>query len=146
MGNTTPPGPTKPELNEVGSAHESSVPLSARTEPPVPAGGQSTMVMVVYILYLVGLASGLAALIGVVLAYQQQKAAAGTWMESHILFQIRTFWFGLAIIIVGFALAPVGIGIIILIFFVVWSAIRSTKGLAAYSRRAPVENPNGYFW
>ena len=104
------------------------------------------MAMVVYILYLVGLASGVAALFGVVLAYVYRPAAAGSWTESHIRYQIRTWWLGLLLLAAGIVLAALLIWIPILIFFFVWAAVRSIKGLGALGRREPIADPDTLFW
>lgn len=150
-GSGEPPGPPSGGRENASGepaapAAGSFVPDSARSEGPGPAASIQTMIMVVYILYLVGLASGIAALVGVVLAYVNRDAAQGTWAESHIQYQIRTWWMGLLLILVGVVLAPIGIGILILMFFVVWAAVRSVKGLSAQARCEPIPDPAVMFW
>ena len=132
----------EPETSAVGG----SVPAAGRVNVLEPQPNIQTMVMVIYILYLVGLALGLAAIIGVALAYTNRTAAEGTWLESHIHFQIRTWWLGLLIFILGAVLVSIGVGFLILIFFLVWAAIRSIKGLSALSRHEPIVDPTLLFW
>ena len=132
----------KPETSLVGG----SVPATGRGDVPEPRSNGQTMVMVIYILYLVGLALSIAAIGGVVLAYINRAAAEGTWLEGHIHFQIRTWWLWLLIFILGAVLVSIGVGFLIMIFFLVWAAIRSIKGLSALSRREPIVDPTLLFW
>ncbi|MBT5859802.1 MAG: hypothetical protein HOH89_01465 [Alphaproteobacteria bacterium] len=114
---------------------------------PPPSGlTQSNTVMVIYILYLVGFTAPITAIVGVVFAYMSRDQARDTWMESHYEFQIRTFWMGLGMAIVGGLLAVIGIGVLILIFWFVWAIIRSAKGLMWYSKGEPVPDPMTRLW
>jgi uncharacterized membrane protein len=103
------------------------------------------LAQVVYGLLAVGLllSAGLVAIVGVVIDYVKIGDAAGTWLESHFRWQIRTFWGAIAAICAGWVmfvtliLAPLA--------FVVWGAAgvwvvyRVVKGwLALYDRRALV--------
>lgn len=137
------PRPDPPASGSGGERAAASVPESPRDDSPPTA---ATMTMVVYVLYLVGLASGIAALFGVILAYAYRPAAAGSWSESHIRYQIRTWWLGLLVLATGIVLSALLIGIPILIFFFVWTAVRTIKGLSAHGRREPIANPDTLFW
>jgi hypothetical protein len=59
-----------------------------------------TMAVVCYALYLLAFATGITAIIGVIIAYTQ-RPTAGPVMESHYTFLIRTFWIGLVLMIGG---------------------------------------------
>ncbi|RDB44301.1 hypothetical protein DU490_03350 [Halomonas sp. DQ26W] len=48
---------------------------------------------VVYVLYLGSIMAVVTAPIGVLIAHLRRRSAAD-WVESHLLFQIRTFWLG----------------------------------------------------
>ncbi|PMR77401.1 DUF4870 family protein [Billgrantia endophytica] len=48
---------------------------------------------VVYVLYLGSVMAVVTAPIGVLIAHLRRRRAAA-WVESHLLFQIRTFWLG----------------------------------------------------
>jgi uncharacterized membrane protein len=100
-------------------------------DPAVPPAleGDKTMPVVVYVLYLVGLLNGLTAVIGVILAYVS-KAAAPEWIQSHYVFQIRTFWLSLLFAVIGCVLLPLGIGFVILPAVGVWVAVRCILGLS----------------
>ncbi len=105
-----------------------------------------TMPMVVYVLYLVGLATGVAALIGVILAYANRDKTAGTWLDSHYAFQIRTFWIGFLILCVAMVTFLIGIGVLILLAFWIWVAVRTIMGFSRLSRREPIADPGTWLW
>jgi uncharacterized membrane protein len=105
-----------------------------------------TMPMVVYVLYLVGLATGIAAMIGVILAYANRDKTAGTWLESHYTFQIRTFWIGFLILCVAALTFVLGIGVLILLAFWIWAAVRAIIGLSKLSKREPIADPGTWTW
>lgn len=98
---------------------------------------------IVYILYLVGLATGLTALIGVIMAYVNRDEAPD-WLKSHYQFQIRTFWIGLLYCVVGFILSVVLIGFLVLLFYVIWLILRVVKGFKHLEQRQPV--PDAETW
>lgn len=53
------------------------------------------MVLIVYVLYALGLFLPLLTVVGVIIAHLKRSSTAGTWMESHHRWLIRTFWYGL---------------------------------------------------
>ncbi|MBU1375497.1 MAG: hypothetical protein KKE02_00605 [Alphaproteobacteria bacterium] len=71
------------------------------------ANEDKTMPAVCYALYLLAFATGITAIIGLIIAYAQ-RASAGPAMQSHYTFLIRTFWIGLALMIAGGVLFGVG--------------------------------------
>jgi len=101
-----------------------------------------TMPAVAYALYLLAFATGITAVIGVILAYANQ-ASAGPAMRSHNTFLIRTFWIGLAwcilaglVLAVGIPLSFILIGIPLLILGkamlalgAVWYGLRCVVGV-----------------
>jgi uncharacterized membrane protein len=94
---------------------------------------------IIYILYLVGLATGLTALIGVIMAYVNRDEAP-EWLKSHYRFQIRTFWIGLLYCVIGGILSIVLIGFLVLLFWVIWLILRVVKGFKHLEKREPVPN------
>jgi len=98
---------------------------------------------IIYILYLVGIAVGLTAIVGVIMAYIN-KDEGPEWLREHYRFQIRTFWISilywfitvlLCIVIVGFFLIPV---------VLVWLIVRCVKGLKYLDQQAAVPNVDGW--
>lgn len=106
---------------------------------------ESQNAKLVYILYLVGIVVGLTSLIGVIMAYVN-KSDAPDWVQSHYRFQIRTFWIGLLYGLVGLILVTVGIGILILLFVLVWFIVRCIKGMNALDKGQAHPNPAGWLF
>src|SRR4026209_1365935 len=87
---------------------------------------------------------GWPSIIALILNYWKRSDVRGTWLESHFLWQIRTFWFGLlwvslcALFVVG----TLGIGILIawlpLAFITVWFIYRIVRGWLALNDRRPM--------
>lgn len=87
---------------------------------------------------------GLPSLVAVIMNYSRRSAVRGTFLESHFLWQIRTFWYGLLfalivwaislplmLVLVGFATLPLSLAVIGL-----WLIYRVVRGwLALRDRR-----------
>lgn len=99
----------------------------------------------VYVLYLVGYFTGITALIGVIIAYLQAGSAKPE-MKSHYAFQIKTFWVGLVYLLAGALLLHLGVGVLVLLWWFVWSLVRNVKGLLALNRNEPIPNPNSWMF
>ncbi len=118
------------------------------------ANEDKTMPAVCYALYLLAFATGITAIIGLIIAYSQ-RAAAGPTMESHYTFLIRTFWIGLVLMIAGGVLFGVGALLaVILIGFpimgvawlimggaAIWYGVRCVVGLVFLSRGEAYPRP-----
>lgn len=127
--------------------------FDARTGSAVPTGGLVGLTHLIYGLHafsaLAGLASsmfvvtafifGWPSIIAVILNYVKRSDVAGTFLESHFSWQIRTFWFALlwactifiaglplTLILVGFAIWGVG-----LFMLGIWAIYRITRGWIA---------------
>ncbi len=111
--------------------------LAASSSP----GGLRTICMVVYGLYAAVFLTGVSPVIGVIIAHFRKDGAAGTIYQSHLVWQIRTFWFGLAGAVVGGALAVVAIGIPILVAALAWSLYRVVKGFLLLTDGKPIDDP-----
>jgi uncharacterized membrane protein len=102
------------------------------TEPSTEAGlTMARKVQIVWIVYLVSLVTGgLAAVVGVVLAYVWRGDASGdAFAETHFRRQIKTFWITLAITVVGAVLALVLVGFAVLFAATVYLLVMSLIGL-----------------
>jgi len=84
--------------------------------------------------------------IGVIVAYVKRGDARGTWLESHMTWLIRTFWWStawaligwavlvlLAIVLIGFALGP-----LIWAITAIWVLYRVIKGVMYFKDHRPV--------
>lgn len=103
----------------------------------------TSMANVIYVLYLLALVSGITAVIGVIVAYVY-KDGAPEWLRTHYELQIRTFWMGLLIGVIGGILSMVLIGIPILLALAVWWIIRCVKGIKLLGERAAYPNHRGW--
>ncbi len=104
-----------------------------------------TWPMVVYVLYLVSLLVGITSIVGVIMAYVN-RGAAPEWLHGHYRFQIRTFWIGLLYALVGTITAPIGIGVLILLFAVVWFIIRCVKGMMVLNEGKEHPDPGSWLF
>jgi uncharacterized membrane protein len=90
-----------------------------------------TLTFVIYALYAASFLVGITALVGLLLNYLKRDAVAGTWLDSHFRWQIRTFWIGLGLVLVGLITSFVLIGLPILLATAVWVIYRLVVGLLA---------------
>ena len=51
--------------------------------------------LISYILHLLGFFLGITPLIAIIMNYIKRDEMRGTWLESHVDWQIKTFWFSL---------------------------------------------------
>lgn len=94
----------------------------------------------VYILYFVGFAVPLAALAGLVLAYMKRDEV-GSVARSHLDFQIRSFWLGLAALVAGGILSIVLIGWAVIALWTIWALARFITGFLRLQEGRPVADP-----
>jgi uncharacterized membrane protein len=97
------------------------------------AKSAKTLTMVLYVLYAASILIGITAIVAVIVNYVKKDAVAGTWIESHFRWQIRTFWFSMLWAVVGILLTMVVIGWVVLLADVVWVIYRVIKGAVALS-------------
>ena len=88
--------------------------------------------------------TGWPSLIAVILNYVKRGDVAGTWLETHFRWQIRTFWFGLlwVALCLVFVVLTLGIGILIawlpLAVVGLWFIYRIARGWLALTDRRPM--------
>jgi len=119
-----------------------------------------TLTHVTYALHALGLAIGAfgastvigafvfgwPSIIAVIINYVKKGEARGSWLESHFRWQIRTFWFALAwivliglvgglltLVLVGFAILWIG-----LFLLGIWAIYRIARGWLALQDRRPM--------
>lgn len=110
-----------------------------------PMISDNGLVLAVYILYLVGFLNGLTAIIGLAIAYMKSDKADPI-SQTHFLFQLKTFLIGLLYIFLGAATLHVGIGALILLWWIIWTLIRCVKGLLALNAGEPIGDPNSWLF
>ena len=91
-----------------------------------------------------GFVFSLPSLIAVFLNYLKRGDVRGTWLESHFVWQIRTFWFTLLWLVVYGLLIITLIGIplawILIALLGLWVGYRVVRGWLALSGVRPVGN------
>ena len=97
-----------------------------------------TLTTVVYGLYALTWFFGISAIVAVVVNYIKLEDVAGTWLESHFRWQIRTFWFGLLWSVVGMLTFVLLIGWAILFANLVWLIYRIVKGWLNLNENRPM--------
>lgn len=95
--------------------------------------------LITYILYLVGFVVGITGLIAIIMNYVKRNEMRGTWLESHVDWQIKTFWYSLIGYIVGFLLTAILIGYVIILVVFIWHVYRLIKGLIALNDNKPIQ-------
>ncbi|HSK42100.1 MAG TPA: hypothetical protein VK943_20210 [Arenibaculum sp.] len=106
---------------------------TGQNAPGLSQIGDKGLAAIIYFLYIAGFFTGLTALIGVILAHVN-VGSAPTPVASHYRYQIRTFWWGLAMMVVGSLLTLFLIGYAILLGWFVWTVYRIVKGLSLLNR------------
>lgn len=103
-------------------------------------GKAKSFATIVYVIFIVGLfTGGLVTIAGLIMAYLKRGDAAGTWVESHHSWLIRTFWWSLLFIIIGVLLLAVTIGAPILFLVCIWYLYRIIKGFIYLNDGKPVD-------
>ena len=93
----------------------------------------------VYILYALSFFVGITAIVAIIINYVKKDEAAGTWLESHFRWQIRTFWFSLLWAVLGFATIFIVVGFAILFANVCWVIYRIVKGWLNLNDNKPMQ-------
>jgi uncharacterized membrane protein len=89
-----------------------------------------------------GFVFGLPSLFAVFLNYLKRGDVAGTWLESHFRWQIRTFWFTLLWLAIAFMLMLTIIGIpltwVMIPLLGLWVGYRVVRGWLALAAVQPI--------
>ena len=124
---------------------QSSFPPHAGNPPPSPTDDRTVMGHVVYGMYALAAVTGFPAFIGVIVAYFIRGSVRGTWLETHVTWQIRTFWYALLFQIIGWITTLILIGWLIIPLALLWFIWRTAKGWIRLSHRQPIEDPRSLF-
>ncbi len=93
---------------------------------------------------------GWPSIIAVIMNYVRRSEAAGTWLESHFRWQIRTFWFALlwgAVTSIISAPLVLALGLVIITWAIgflavgIWVVYRVIRGWLALRDSVPVPRP-----
>ena len=96
---------------------------------------------VIYALYAASILVGVTCLVAVIVNYVKRDDVAGTWLESHFRWQIRTFWYSLLWGVLGVLTLIFGVGLFILLAGFVWFVYRIVKGWLFLNDGKPMPMP-----
>ncbi|MDD4888036.1 MAG: hypothetical protein PHO64_14155 [Thiomonas sp.] len=103
---------------------------------PVDIEGLKTVALVVYVLQALSFLWGITAVIVVIIDYIKLEDARGTWVENHLRWQIRTFWWALFWSVIGMLLIfAFGLGFLVLAIVYFWTIYRVIKGWLKLTER-----------
>lgn len=85
------------------------------------------------------------AIAGAFYAHYQRDDADGSYVESHLTWLIRTFWLTVLFGVIGFVLALLAIGFLILFAVGVWYIFRIVKGFVVFLDGQPIADPRSLF-
>lgn len=116
-----------------------------------------------YGLYVLGyFSAGLLFIVPIVMNYVKRSEAEGTWLATHFDWQIKTFWYGFLMSVLGLVLVLIAIGglgigvlaesahmavgsmvmlfggVLLCLFAVLWSIYRIARGWIALVDKRPV--------
>jgi uncharacterized membrane protein len=89
------------------------------------------LVTLVYALQAASFLVGITFIAAIIVNYAKRDELAGSWLESHFNWQIRTFWWSLLWAVIGLVLSVVLIGFFILIADAIWVLYRIVIGWLA---------------
>ena len=130
--------------------------IDAVVEAAGPPQGMVTLTHVMYGLHafsaITGLMSaalvvtafltGWPSIIAVIMNYVKRSEAAGTFLDSHFSWQLRTFWFALLWVVIGWLMIVTIIGAVIgvplLLGVGVWVLYRIARGWINLANRKPM--------
>ncbi len=86
--------------------------------------------------------TGWPSIIAVIMNYVKRGEVAGTFLESHFTWQLRTFWFALLWVVIGWLLIVTIIGVVVgvplLLGVGVWVLYRIIRGWLNLASRKPM--------
>lgn len=75
--------------------------------------------------------TGWPSIIAVIINYVKRSDVRGTWLDSHFSWQLRTFWYALLWLVVGFLLSIVLVGFAVWAIAGIWVLYRLVRGWLA---------------
>lgn len=101
--------------------------------PTIPAQSKVSTIRIIYILFIASyFTGGLAALIGVVMAYVNRSSAT-PFEREHLNYIIKLFWISFVLVMVALLTWIFVIGMVVGIVWFIWSLIKIIKGMTRLS-------------
>ena len=92
----------------------------------------------IYALYAASFLIGITSIVAIVMNYIKKEDVAGTFLESHFRWQIRTFWFGMLWGMLGAITFVLVIGWFVLVANGIWVIYRIAKGWLRLNDNKPM--------
>lgn len=112
--------------------------------PADASDNRTVLAHTVYALYAAGFFGYVTAIIGVLVAWAMSESCRGTWLESHVRWQIRTFWYAVLLNVIGWITVWILIGWIILLLTQAWYVWRIAKGWVRLANDEPIASPASF--
>ncbi|WP_196592665.1 DUF4870 family protein [Pectinatus sottacetonis] len=128
---------TKTELSN--DLKENSYSDSSDSYIPVRNSSDKNLTLLVYVLHLLGVFFFITPFAAIIINYIKRDDMSGTWLESHFAWQIKTFWIGLLLGVVGAITSFFIIGLFILILDGIWLLYRNIKGILSLNENKPMD-------
>lgn len=96
------------------------------------------LTQIIYFLYAASIFAGVTAIVAIIMNHLKRDEVAGTWLESHFRWQIRTFWFSMMWCVIGWITFVIGIGFIIWGVTAIWAIYRFVKGMLNFYDNKPM--------
>ena len=109
--------------------------IISNTEQEKSAKNLTTLI---YALYAASFLIGITSIVAIVMNYIKKEDVAGTFLESHFRWQIRTFWFGMLWGMLGVITFVLVIGWFVLIVNGIWIIYRIAKGWLRLNDNKPM--------
>ncbi|WP_373508148.1 DUF4870 family protein [Thiocapsa sp.] len=119
-------------MNEIRPGSE---PVAEQANAIAPLKATTSLV---YLLQALSFLLGFTSVIGVVVNYLRLADVRGTWLETHFVWQIRTFWFQLLWGLIGLVTSVFLIGFLIWAGVYFWTLYRVVKGWANLAEERPM--------
>jgi uncharacterized membrane protein len=97
-----------------------------------------TLTTIIYALYAASYLIGITAIVAIIINYVKKEDVAGTFLESHFRWQIRTFWFGLLWGVLGALTFLLVVGWFVLVADGIWIIYRIVKGWLRLNDNKPM--------
>lgn len=96
------------------------------------------LTLVTYLLYGVGMFTGLPALIAIIINHVKYADTVDTLYATHFRWQMRSFWWSLVWAVLGFVTVWIGVGFVILGANWCWLVYRLVRGFLNWNDGRPM--------
>lgn len=107
--------------------------------PPIPEQNLKQFNLISYGLYFASYVLGFTWIAAIIMNYIKRDEVRGTWLESHVEWQIKTFWISIAGYVIGLLTVFVLVGFLIIFITFIWNMYRLIVGLVALTENRAIQ-------